>query len=132
MGDREEVQLNIVIVTGAREREPYAQIVAELKHRDNGLLMVIHGDCRGVDVTAGRACKDLGIQQVRVPANWGGEGRAAGPIRNRLMVEMALKLTHFSQVEVLAWPAPDSTGTRHMIRICQDEGLKVVVFERDA
>jgi len=57
---------------------------------DSGLLLeltVIHGDARGADRWADYVCKKYGINVVAFPADWEQYGRAAGPIRNRLMLD---------------------------------------------
>lgn len=50
------------------------------------VTLCIHGAARGADSLAGREAKLRGIPVVEYPANWKQHGRAAGPIRNRLML----------------------------------------------
>jgi|TARA_R100000049_G_C1924816_1_gene69394 hypothetical protein len=48
---------------------------------------LIHGCCDGADLMAAQIASDLGLTVIGIPADWTRYGRAAGPIRNRLMLE---------------------------------------------
>lgn len=49
-------------------------------------LTVIHGDCEyGIDALIDHYCKELSIDRIKYPANWGKYGRKAGWVRNNLM-----------------------------------------------
>ncbi|MDE1837210.1 MAG: DUF2493 domain-containing protein [Euryarchaeota archaeon] len=50
------------------------------------VAMVLHGGCRGADLLGGWAARRLGIAVEVFPADWAGEGRAAGPLRNARML----------------------------------------------
>lgn len=67
-------------------------------------MIVVHGDADGADTLANTVCKELGIEQVRVPAAWNKYKRAAGPIRNTLMLDL------FSVDLVMAFPGGDGTA----------------------
>lgn len=49
--------------------------------------VVVHGACRGADVTCARIAQLFGAETEAHPANWKKYGKAAGPIRNREMLE---------------------------------------------
>lgn len=70
------------------------------------ISLIIHGACpTGVDWHAGKWAKDRGIPIKAFPADWKKFGRAAGPIRNRLMAVECDMLIAF----------PGGTGTWNMI-----------------
>ena len=69
-------------------------------------MIVIHGDAKGADSLAYEVCKEAGIEQCRVPAAWNKYQRGAGPIRNKLMLDL------FNIDLVLAFPG--GTGTANM------------------
>lgn len=48
---------------------------------------IIHGDCRGADRLADRVARLLGLTVRPFPADWEKYGKAAGPIRNREMLD---------------------------------------------
>lgn len=72
--------------------------------------LIVHGDADGADTMAYDWAKKVGIQQVRIPANWVGEGKSAGPKRNALMIEL------INPDLVLAFPTDKSRGTYDMTR----------------
>lgn len=75
---------------------------------------IVCGMARGAD-TAGRIwAENHGIPWIPFAPNWGEYGKAAGPIRNRLMAEYG---TH-----LLAFMAPNSRGTASMVREMQRVG----------
>jgi hypothetical protein len=49
--------------------------------------MIIHGGAEGADALASAWAFQRCIPCLSVPANWGEHGKAAGPIRNRKMLE---------------------------------------------
>lgn len=49
--------------------------------------LVIEGGCKGADRLAAEAANELGIPVKPMPAKWGLYGKAAGPIRNREMLD---------------------------------------------
>jgi len=87
----------------------------------------IHGAADGFDRAAHSYLQRLGwmpgIDVMAWPAWWDGMGRDAGPARNRHMLEIR-DVTH-----LVAAPAPDSRGTRHMIQEARAMGLTIHVHE---
>lgn len=82
---------------------------------------IIHGAARGADRMAGVYAERQGIPVHIFPANWDKYGNAAGPIRNQQM------LTEGKPEKVIAFLAPDSRGTKHMISISQKAGVPVEI-----
>lgn len=121
----------IVIVSGSRNRTAFRELVDKFEALRGILDIVIHGDAAGIDSCAARAAKEAGVQQIRVPANWDGEGKGAGPKRNSLMACIAAGLCQedFGPVFVWAFPAKNSVGTRHMIEIAEFWEFNLTVFE---
>ena len=48
---------------------------------------IIHGGAPGADMLAAEVAQELGIPARAYPADWRKHGRAAGPIRNQLMLD---------------------------------------------
>lgn len=70
---------------------------------------VIHGGARGVDVMAGAWAKANRVSQiVEVKADWQEHGRAAGPIRNKRMLD--------EQKPDVVIAFPGGKGTANMLR----------------
>jgi hypothetical protein len=102
-----------ILVCGDRDWEDAVLIHRALKSLLPGLKAVVHGDCKGADRLAGEAASRLGLEVSPVPAQWGKFGRAAGPIRNSVMLkenpEIRLVLAFHDNLEA-------SRGTADMIK----------------
>lgn len=85
---------------------------------------IVHGDARGADRIAGEIATDLGFWVETHPADWSRHGKAAGPIRNREMLDSGIHL-------VLAFVRGESRGTRDCIKAAQERGIPVEVHEWD-
>jgi hypothetical protein len=77
-----------VLVTGGRDYSDKATLRRAILEARPSLL--ISGGARGADRLAAEIADDLGIPQMIFPANWTGEGRAAGVIRNQRMLDLRL------------------------------------------
>jgi hypothetical protein len=82
--------------------------------------VVISGTARGVDQCGEAWAAERGIPVERYPADWDQHGKRAGYIRNELMATKADAL-------VAVWDC-QSRGTKHMINIAEDHGLRVFVY----
>ena len=79
---------------------------------------IIHGCAKGVDTEAGRYAKCCGYAVEEYPADWEKHGKAAGPIRNKQMLDEG------KPDLVIAFLAKDSRGTKNMI----DQATKASVL----
>ena len=100
-----------------------AQIAAVLLARTSGQLVhgLLHGGARGADRTIGRAAFQLGWPVEVLPADWRRHGRAAGPIRNRELLELAISRAEAlssaaATVSVLVVAFPGGAGTASLVR----------------
>ncbi len=84
--------------------------------------LLIHGAARGVDSVADRWAQVNNIMRHPVPADWDGDGFAAGPRRNSLMLELNPDLCIFF---------PGSNGTLDMLRKARAAGHVCIVFGKD-
>jgi hypothetical protein len=109
-----------VIVTGSRDWADYQLIRARLAKLPPGSL-VIQGGAPGADQLAAMACAALGIECLTCPADWAKHGKAAGPIRNQVMLDKRPGL-------VLAFPLPSSRGTWDMVAKAKAQGVPVEVI----
>ena len=114
----------VIAAGGGRDLAwPHQRIAAELLARAGGRLvhLVLHGGARGADAAIGRAAHQLGWVSLVMPAQWQRHGRAAGPIRNRELLEQAVAraLAHSSlgrQVSVLVVAFPGGAGTASLVQ----------------
>lgn len=110
----------IVLVTGGRDYnniEVVFDAIAAL-HAHTEIEYIVHGDAKGADSLADEVAKEIGINRVKFPANWTKHKRSAGPIRNRIMIELV-------QIDVvLAFPGGE--GTADMKHQAQKNGIPVI------
>ena len=90
------------------------------KVNDGKKIVIVSGNCRGVDRLGERYAQERGYQLVRYPVNeedWMMYGRSAGQMRNAVMADNADALIAF-------WDNK-SAGTGGMIRLAESKGLAI-------
>jgi ABC-type Fe3+-hydroxamate transport system substrate-binding protein len=84
--------------------------------------VVIHGAARGVDEQAMIAAQTLpGVKHLPFAADWHKHGRAAGPIRNKRMLDEG------KPDLVVAFPG--GRGTANMVKQAQAAGIPVQRYD---
>lgn len=108
-----------VVVTGSRDYQ-IAQPILDRLEKLPKLSTIIAGGCRGVDATAAVSARVNGFDLIEFPANWTGRGKAAGPYRNRLMLDTKPDL-------VIAFHEDfaNSKGTRDCVEEAKRRGIPV-------
>ena len=114
----------VIAAGGGRDLAwPQQRVAAELLARSGGRLvhLLLHGGARGADAAIGRAAQQLGWSALVMPAQWQLHGRAAGPIRNRELLEQAVAraVSHSSpgyQASVLVVAFPGGAGTASLVK----------------
>lgn len=116
---------SLVIVAGGGRSLSWGhpRIAAELLARSGGRLvhLLLHGGARGADAAIGRAARQLGWPALVLPAEWERHGRAAGPIRNRQLLELALSRAQLHSspgclAAVLVVAFPGGSGTASLVQ----------------
>lgn len=113
-----------ILVTGGREYFDFDRVREVLqayipKNQDLKIVLV-HGDAQGLDTVAGFVAKECGFEVKPEPADWGKYKKAAGPIRNSLM------LKKYNIDHVIAFPG--NNGTADMTKKARAAGFKVQVI----
>ncbi len=92
-------------------------------------VTIIHGAARGADRLAGNEAKRLGMEVIEFPADWARYGRAAGPIRNRQMLDEGKPdlVLAFSSTLPEHWKQ-SGKGTANMVKQASSRGVPVRVF----
>lgn len=109
-----------VLVCGARDYRGREHVFRRLESalaKSDGRLLVIQGGAGGADGLAREWCNDRGVAYVTVPAAWKQFGKAAGPLRNQVMLD------DWKPDLVLAFPG--GRGTADMVRRSETEGVLV-------
>lgn len=130
-----------ILVTGSRDAlsTEWAivfrrALLGESEAHDN--TIIIHGDARGADRGVAAAAR-LVLPNTRIeayPADWDGQGKAAGPRRNERMLARLIALRDDGyQCRVLAFHDDMNLGkgTRHMVGLALDAGFEVIHYMSD-
>lgn len=112
--------MKAVIVTGGRDfMNRFAVWFALDELRPD---VIIHGGANGADTLAHAWAVANSVMHVCIPAQWTKHGRAAGPIRNALMLKFARD--HWPDVVCVAFPG--GKGTADMVRQAKTAGVEVL------
>lgn len=131
----------VVVVTGGRDYAHWQWVfhILSMIHEvaPGGIYRLIHGACStGADAHAAEWCKltngiaerrpGTGVLEAAWPADWKGEGRAAGPRRNGRMLRFAAEhLSGEDAHEVIVLAFPGGRGTADCVRQAKALGLTV-------
>lgn len=99
-----------LVVTGGRNLADRDLVYAALDARP--AVLVFHGGATGADRLAGDWCDERGVPCITMRAPWRRLRKAAGPTRNRWLVEIAktLATARGARLEGLAFPGGDGTA----------------------
>jgi hypothetical protein len=89
---------------------------------DPSEVTVIHGNARGADKLCGEVATLLGYKVISRPADWIRYGKSAGPIRNREMLKLNPDIVFAFHNRLT-----ESKGTKDMVSIALDAGIKVIL-----
>lgn len=113
-----------ILVGGGRNYSDHKTLYAILDHFQRVLRFtaVVEGGAWGADHLARQWCDNRGVQVFTVWANWTGNGKAAGPLRNELALDI------FNPDEVILFPG--GKGTDDMRQRATRRGTRVIEAER--
>ena len=78
----------------------------------------------GADKIAGEIATVFGLKVIPYPANWSAYGKAAGCVRNQLMLDRE----HPDEVWAFHEDLENSKGTKDMVERAEQAGIKVRKF----
>ena len=111
-----------ILVCGGRDYKNESRVNEVLReYLDIKDLVICQGEARGADRLAKEWAKTYGVECIGYPANWNRDSKAAGPIRNRQM------LNEFKPNLVIAFPG--GNGTKDMVTISKQANVKVIQVE---
>lgn len=108
-----------VLVCGSRHFNDLGLLTRVLD--DLEIDELIEGGARGTDALARTYAEVLAIPVREFQADWNQFGKRAGPLRNIQMLKDGRPDL------VVAFLAPDSKGTAHMIKIAKEAGVPVKI-----
>jgi predicted Rossmann-fold nucleotide-binding protein len=112
-----------VLVCGGRDYADYNKLYDAIFAWDatHSIALVINGGASGADEIARKWAESTGKRCVSYPAKWEEHGRAAGPIRNQLMLD--------KEKPDVVIAAPGGRGTADMVKRARAAGVKVIEVE---
>ena len=112
-----------VLVCGGREFKDASRIreVLSAFHAAQPIARLIEGGATGADKLAFEWAKGHNVAVSKYRAKWHLHGKAAGPIRNELMLRAG------QPDVVIAFPG--GAGTAHMVKIAREAGVEVLVIK---
>lgn len=114
-----------ILITGSRNWDSPGTIQKAIEEQTRGLephvVTLVHGDCpTGADALADEYARAQGFHVEKYPADWT-QGRKAGPLRNKKMVDLGADIC-------LAFPKGKSAGTRGCMKLALEAGINTKVF----
>ncbi len=109
---------------GDRNWSSYEIIRRELEKLDDNTT-IIEGCANGADSISGYIARQLKYRVLEFPADWKKYGRAAGPIRNKQMLDEGdpdLVLAFHTDIQ-------KSKGTKNMIEQAEKRGIKIILIK---
>ena len=110
-----------LLICGDRNWSDRRSIESYLSCYSPELTTVIHGGARGADSIAGEIAENLGMGVEVFPADWHRFGRAAGPVRNRKMLDAHVDLVVWFHLDI-----ESSKGTKNMVTQARLAGIVVI------
>lgn len=118
------------IIAGGRNITDIKLVKQAVEKSEFLITEVVSGGAKGVDKLGEQYANAADIDLVIFPANWSKHGKAAGPIRNKRMAQYATSDRQRPGALIAIWDGK-SRGTKSMIDIAADLGLKVFVFDAE-
>jgi len=112
------------IIAGGRDFNDYETLSStmdRLLSQITSSIAIVCGKARGADTLGEQYAKERGYQIIYFPADWDGQGKKAGYIRNEQMAKNADALVAF-------WDGK-SRGTKHMIETAERCGLAIRIVK---
>lgn len=123
-----------IIIAGGRDFKDNDLLVSTLdnfifsNNVDLEKLKIIAGEATGADELGRKYAKDHNIDLKEFNAPWATMGNKAGPFRNKLMADYAIKYKDKDDEAILfAFWNGTSAGTKNMIYQAEKHGMKVII-----
>jgi hypothetical protein len=111
-----------IIIAGSRSFNDYeylkATLLSIINNKDN--ILIISGTANGADKLGEKFAKEFNLALKQFPANWNLYGKQAGNIRNKEMLDFAIK----EKAILVAFWDGKSTGTKNMIQIAKQKNIE--------
>ena len=118
-----------IIVCGGRHFENYTLLETIMKNYldENSLdptdVEIVSGHCQGADMLGERYAEEHGCALTVFRAEWKKYGKAAGPIRNKQMVDY---IANAEKKTVIAFVSENTRGTQNTVSYAKRAGIPVI------
>lgn len=115
-----------IVIAGSREFDDYELLERTMDHildEQAAPVELVSGHAKGADLLAEKYAGENGLPIHIIKPDWKAYGRAAGPIRNRQMLDYAKEE---SPLVVAFWDGK-SKGTRNTIETARSLGIAVEI-----
>jgi hypothetical protein len=124
----------IIIGSGSREWKDYKPIAKVMRAVINrygaNQFMYYHGNAKGFDKLSSMQLGLLKHKSITAfDADWNTYSDDAGMIRNKQMLDTALKFD--TNILLIAMPLENSIGTYGMINICKAAKIQIEIYNPD-
>lgn len=120
----------IILVTGGRNNDDYPLAEAALAPYAHPGNILINGSAPGWDLTCESAWRSFQLPYIGVPAQWGFDRdkrvRAAGPIRNGIMVDGKSIFPYAELVPDVVIAGEGGRGTADCVDRAERAGIEVL------
>jgi len=123
MSEENKSKAKRILICGDRNWDNWKVIEDFIKNLPKDTI-IIDGKCRGADKIASYIATKYGLVILEFPADWNKYGKAAGPIRNKQMLDEAkpdLVVAFYNNIEA-------SKGTKCMIELAKKAGVPVKII----
>lgn len=110
-----------IAVVGCKSFENFKWIKAVLDTYEPEPFILVSGGAKGVDTLGEEYAKVRGLETIVFPAQWKRYGKAAGPIRNKQIVDASDRMYAF-------WDCK-SSGTRNSIGLAKKKGIPLFIID---
>ena len=110
-----------ILISGDRKWFDYPKMKSRMLKIPAGST-IIQGGAKGADIMSAVIAKELGLEVIQVNAEWDKYHRAAGVIRNRVMLDMkpGMVIAFHSNIE-------NSKGTKDCVIEARKRGIPVEI-----
>lgn len=112
-----------ILICGDRYWNRPEVIKQYLRPLNNNGDVIITGGAFGADWYANLFAKEMGLQTVVVEANWKEFGKAAGPLRNKQMLDL-----NPDKVVAFHSDIKNSKGTKNCVEQAKDRNIPVEII----
>ena len=118
-----------IIVCGGRHFDDYVLLKSVVDKRieesefSPGEVEIVSGHCKGADMLGEKYAAEHGCSIKVFQADWGKYGRAAGPVRNKQMVDY---IATAENKLVIAFVNENTKGTKNTVAYAKKAGIPVI------